>query len=214
VGIRESRNCGDQDVVCDYAVRLTNYLLIKGRYSDLLNLTLAARTATAELGSDAIARGDHNLGFAYASLPTGDRGDNLRRAIACYEAALRVLAESEFPQDWAMAQNNLGNACASLPAGDHGDNLRRAIACYKAALRVRTESGSPLDWAETQNNLGTAYVDLPTGDRHKNLERAIDCFEAALRVRTERDFPQYWRRPKSISASPMRICLLATATKI
>jgi len=164
--------------------------------------------------ADAIARGDHNLGFAYASLPTGDRGDNLRRAIACYEAALRVLAESEFPQDWAMAQNNLGNACASLPAGDHGDNLRRAIACYKAALRVRTESGSPLDWAETQNNLGTAYVDLPTGDRHKNLERAIDCFEAALRVRTERDFPQYWRRPKSISASPMRICLLATATKI
>ena len=31
----------------------------------------------------------NNLGVAYRDLPTGDRGDNLRRAIACYEAAAR-----------------------------------------------------------------------------------------------------------------------------
>jgi hypothetical protein len=31
----------------------------------------------------------NNLGTAYSDLPSGDRGDNLRRAIACYEAAVR-----------------------------------------------------------------------------------------------------------------------------
>jgi tetratricopeptide (TPR) repeat protein len=70
---------------------------------------------------------------AYSDLPTGDRGENLRRAIACFEAALRVYSEADFPQDWAMTQNNLGNAYLYLPTGDRGENLRRAIACYEAA---------------------------------------------------------------------------------
>ena len=52
----------------------------------------------------------NNLGTAYSDLPTGDRGENLRRAIDCYEAALRVYTESDFPSDWATTQNNLGNA--------------------------------------------------------------------------------------------------------
>jgi tetratricopeptide (TPR) repeat protein len=31
----------------------------------------------------------HNLGTAYFELPTGDRSENLRKAIACLEAAVR-----------------------------------------------------------------------------------------------------------------------------
>jgi hypothetical protein len=77
----------------------------------------------------------NNLGNAYTGLPTGDHGDNLQRAIACFEAALRVLTERDFPRDWARTQNNLGGAYGGLPTGDRGDNLRRAIACYEAAAR-------------------------------------------------------------------------------
>ena len=99
----------------------------------------------------------NNLGTAYSDLPTGDRGENLRRAIACYESALRVCTEADFPSDWAMTQNNLGTAYSDLPTGDRGENLRRAIACYESALRVYTEADFPSDWAMTQNNLGTAY---------------------------------------------------------
>ena len=77
----------------------------------------------------------NNLGIAYANLPTGERGDNLRRAIACFEATLRVWTERDFPHDWATTQNNLGIAYANLPTGDRGDNLRRAIECYEAAAR-------------------------------------------------------------------------------
>ena len=59
----------------------------------------------------------NNLGTAYGDLPTGDRGENLRRAIACYESALRVYTEADFPSDWAMTQNNLGTAYSEPPDG-------------------------------------------------------------------------------------------------
>ncbi len=118
------------------------------------------------------------MGGAYASLPTDDRGENLRRAIACYEAALRVFTESGSPTAWAGTQNNLGNAYCELPTGDRGENLRRAIACYEAALRVRTESDSPADWAMTQGNLGLA---LRAGGR---LNESVRAFDRAARAFT------------------------------
>jgi tetratricopeptide (TPR) repeat protein len=93
-------------------------------------------------------------------LSTGDRDQNLQRAIACCEAALRVRTESDFPSDWATTQINLGNAYSELPTGNRSENLRRAIACYEAALRVCTESDFPADWAATQFYLGLAYQDL------------------------------------------------------
>jgi tetratricopeptide (TPR) repeat protein len=133
-----------------------------------------------------------SLGVELASATLGNRSINLRRAIACYEAALRVYTESDLPAEWAMTRNNLGIACSNLPTGDRGENLRRAIACYEAALRVYTQSGFPVAWATTQNNLGNAYRNLPTGDKGENLRRAIACYEAALLVYIEPDFPAAW----------------------
>ena len=85
----------------------------------------------------------NTLGAAYADLPTGDRDQNLRRAVACYEAALRVYTEADFPTDWAMTQNNLGNAYRNLPTGDRDQSLRRAIACYEAACGSTPRPTSP-----------------------------------------------------------------------
>ena len=152
----------------------------------------ALRVQTEADFPSAWAGTQNNLGNAYSELPTGDRGENLRRAIACYESALRVYTEADFPSDWAVTQHNLGAAYRHLPTGDRGENLRRAIACYESALRVRTEADFPSAWASTQNNLGNAYSELPTGDRGENLRRAIACYESALRVRTEADFPSAW----------------------
>ena len=118
----------------------------------------------------------NNLGTAYSDLPGGDREANLRQAIACYEAALRVRTEADFPQDWAMTQNNLGNAYADLPGGDRAANLRQAIACYEAALRVYTEADFPQDWAMTQNNLGLltrALETWPPPERRSPMQPAV-----------------------------------------
>jgi tetratricopeptide (TPR) repeat protein len=134
----------------------------------------------------------HSLGSELFQASLGDRSENLHRAIACHEAALRVRTEQVFPQEWGITQNNLGNAWSNLPTGDRESNLRQAIACYEAALRVRTDQEFPQEWGITQNNLGNAWSDLLTGDRESNLRQAMTYYEAALRVRTEQGFPQKW----------------------
>jgi tetratricopeptide (TPR) repeat protein len=114
-------------------------------------------------------------------LPRGDRAENLRRAIACYEAALRVRIEVDFPADWAMTQNNLGIAYCNMPTGDRGENLRQAIACYEAALRVSTETDFPRQWADTQFNLGLTYKDLADLNKDRSaISSAVTCLEAAI----------------------------------
>ncbi len=50
----------------------------------------------------------NNLGIVYRNLPLGDRGENLTKAIACYEATLRVRREDTLPQEWAATLANMG----------------------------------------------------------------------------------------------------------
>jgi tetratricopeptide (TPR) repeat protein len=117
----------------------------------------------------------NSLGVEVWNASLGNRAANLRRAIACYEAALRVRTEADFPEDWAATQNNLGAAHADLPSGDRGENLRRAIACYEAALRVYAEADFPWDFAATCFNRGLAL--RGSGER----EAARASFGAAAR---------------------------------
>ncbi len=169
------------------------YLRQTCRFSEDVRLNEESlRRQNRETAPETWAMTQGNLGNAYASLPVGDRGENLAKAIACYEATLRVYTERDFPVAWALTQNNLGPAYGDLPTGDRGENLRKEIACYEAAQRVYTERDFPAAWAMTQNNLGIAYRNLPAGDEGENLAKAIACYEAALRVYTERDFPAAW----------------------
>jgi len=158
----------------------------------------------------------NNLGNAYSYLPIGDRGENLRKAVRCYENALRVYSENDFPQEYAGTQDNLGVAYLNLPTGDRGENLRNAVRCHENALRVYSENDFPQDYAATQNNLGNAYLCLPTGDRGENLRNAVLCYENALRVYSENDFPQdhaatqnnlggaYWQLPSGDRGENLR----------
>ncbi|MEG4347095.1 CHAT domain-containing protein, partial [Microcoleus sp. A003_D6] len=139
----------------------------------------------------------NNLANAYLYRIKGDRGDNLERAIAFYEATLQVRTRPAFPEKWAMTQNNLANAYLYRIKGDRGDNLERAIAFYEAALQVYTRPAFPEYWATTQNNLGEAYRNRIKGDRGDNLERAIAFFEAALQVGTRPAFPQDWAQTQN-----------------
>ena len=96
----------------------------------------------------------------YSDLPGGDRQENLKQAIACYEAALQVRTRGAFPADWAMTQNNLGLAYSESPEGDRQEKLKRAIACYEAALQtfrlVRIDFYVPV----VSSNLERAKEDL------------------------------------------------------
>jgi len=85
----------------------------------------------------------NNLGNAYSDLPAGDRAAHLQKAIAVYEAALRVRTEKDFPIDWAIGENTLGLARSYSTVGDRRGNLQNAKTCFEAALRVWTESDFP-----------------------------------------------------------------------
>jgi tetratricopeptide (TPR) repeat protein len=153
-GISNCQKFGAHRELINYAFSSSEYLASRGRFAERLVLAQQARIAADSLNDLATqADCDSNLGLAYWNLPSGDRGQNLQRAIACFEAALRIYTERDFPQDWARTQNNLGNAYRNLPSGDRGQNLRRSIGCYEAALRVFTERTFPQDWARTENNL-------------------------------------------------------------
>lgn len=66
------------------------------------------------------AQFENEIGIAFWRLPHINRGANLKQAITCYEAALRVYTEHDFPVQWTRPQNNLGNAYVNLPTGNRG----------------------------------------------------------------------------------------------
>jgi CHAT domain-containing protein/tetratricopeptide (TPR) repeat protein len=143
----------------------------------------------------------HNLGLAYAQMPTGDRAANLARAIECFTEALRFRTAEADPLNYAALQLNLGNAYDLMPTGDRAANLVRAIECYNEALRFFTAEADPLNYAMTQTNLGNAYGRLPTADRVADLNRAIDCYTEALRFCTaEADPPGYARTQTNLGS--------------
>ena len=144
------------------------------------------------VGSAEWAMTENNLGNAWQSLPTGDKGENLNKAIAAYEAALTVQTKADHPTNWARTQNNLGAVWFKLPTGNKGDNLLRAIAAFDDALTVFTKDSFPREWAAAENNLGAAWRDLPTGDKANNLTKAIAAYEDALTVRTKEALPAQW----------------------
>ncbi len=49
----------------------------------------------------------NNLGNAYRNLPAGDRQANLKRAIACYEAALEVFHSTRMDYYLQVVSGNL-----------------------------------------------------------------------------------------------------------
>jgi len=130
-----------------------------------------------------------SLGEAYRALQTGNRANNLTRAIACYQEALRFQSPETAPLDYARTQHDLGVAYSELLTGNRVVNLERAMAYYQEALRYRTPEAAPLDYARTQHNLGVTYRELPTGNRQINLERAIVCYQEALRFLTPEAAP-------------------------
>jgi tetratricopeptide (TPR) repeat protein len=167
--------------------RLGNFADHQGRAIEVGEGTLKI----VDPGSADWAETQLNLGSAWLRLPTGNKAENVRKAIEYFEAALTVSTKAADPTLWAATQDSLGIAWSELPTGDKSENLRKAIGCYEAVLTVRTKAAEPTGWADTQYNLGGAWFGLPTGDRAANLRKAIASMRGALRIYTQESFPEY-----------------------
>lgn len=124
------------------------------------------------------------LADALAQSPTGNRAENLERALHHYNQALEVFTCEANPQRWAYIQNNLANVYKSRTQGDRTQNIEQAIRRYTQALEVYTRRLDPEYWATVQSNLGNAYVERMEGNRAENLKQAIHHYKQALKVYT------------------------------
>jgi predicted ATPase len=89
-GVNHSRAANEHRALVEYSVSFSNHLQVSGCFAERLALAISARSAAEALKDNLlVAVCDINLGNAYWNLPSGKREENLRRAIACYEAALR-----------------------------------------------------------------------------------------------------------------------------
>lgn len=72
-------------------------------------LNLTAQTWQSQMGDEAWATALHTQAYWLDALRSFalDHGSILVQAIACYEAALRVYTEEQFPRDWASTNYNL-----------------------------------------------------------------------------------------------------------
>lgn len=146
-----------------------------------------------------------DLGSAYFARASGVRADNLEKAVAHLESALKVLAREADPLNWAAAKNNLGSVYQARIRGERADNQERAIAHFEAALPVFTRETDPLLWAQLQNNLGVVHWNRIRGGRAENIESAIKHFEAALTVFTRETHPQLWAAGQSNLGSAYQV---------
>ena len=77
-------------------------------------------------------------------LPTGDKANNLTKAIAAYEDALTVRTKEALPAQWANTLGNLAAAWRDLPYGQQSrELLHKAIAAYEDVLTIYGDGAVP-----------------------------------------------------------------------
>jgi hypothetical protein len=74
-----------------------------------------------------VARIRHNLAVAYSNLPGGERHANLKRAIAYYQAALKVFQSLSMDFDIERAQKSLELAQGELQSLGEGQGKQRDV---------------------------------------------------------------------------------------
>lgn len=74
------------------------------------------------------------MGNALSYRISGNREENIEKAISYYWFALQVSTQESNPKDWAMSQNNLGGALLDRISGNRRENIDEVIKCYRLAV--------------------------------------------------------------------------------
>jgi tetratricopeptide (TPR) repeat protein len=190
-----TRELSDRRAEANLLTQLGTIATDMERYEEAESLFQEALTISHQIGDPKIeATLYSNLGTLYLNRLTGDRGENMGRAIDFYHRALQLDTKETNPSSYATLQHNLANAYRNLPTGNRSDNLEQALTHYQEALQIFTLQAFPLQWAATQSNLGTLYSQRLVGDHLENLKQAIAAYTQAMQVYTHESFPADWLR--------------------
>lgn len=133
-----------------------------------------------------------NFSIAHAERPTGDRGENLERAIECVEAALSVLDRRSHPDTWRRAMANLAGFLGERQQGVPADNLERALAVQQEMLDTTSQDSDPEMWAKARAALGTLYLKRIHGSKFDNVRIGVELLEESLEAMPRSKAPLEW----------------------
>ncbi|HWG72935.1 MAG TPA: tetratricopeptide repeat protein [Acidimicrobiales bacterium] len=115
----------------------------------------------------------YRLGMAYAEAPIGDPGDNLRRALVCYDVAAKAFDPRFDPVEHARTLNAAGAAHRHL-----GDRAQ-AVRLFERAATLLEGRERPEELASVLNNLGLAQTELGEPALAVTaFDQALDLFTA------------------------------------
>ena len=110
-------------------------------------------------------------------LDSGDRRDNLERAVIALKEASAGYERLRDDEGLASAQHELGMVYKDRIAGDEQENIELSLICHSRALSIST---TPEDRAMAAYGLARRYRARTVGDRSRNVESAIENFRIAL----------------------------------
>ncbi|MCT9141019.1 CHAT domain-containing protein [Streptomyces violarus] len=131
----------------------------------------------------------NHLGAAYGKRLSGDRAENLERAIRYCTDSIGTRPVGSL--DWALFTGQLGQLYRDRRFGDPRENHDRAIAAFERAMTVFDREGHPYEWARLRNSMGYTRWRLRR-DEADAIEAAVEDFQEALTVLTCERYPVPW----------------------
>lgn len=126
---------------------------------------------------------------AFLKLPTGNRQDNIDKAIAGFGAALSTTV---VPEEAARLHMYLGMAMAERLRDDPADNHEAALNAMRDGLRILPADGSPELRATMKGNIATTLLRRQRGEKIGDLTEARDLCREVLDYNTLEDHPDEW----------------------
>lgn len=138
-----------------------------------------------------------NLAIAYTLDTFGTT--RLDDAKGHFNAALKILSERHYPNQWATAQSRLGSLLVTeycRKPDKRPETIEKAIECFSAAMRVNTRSAAPALWADLCSRLGEAYSYCNKSLSLQDILNSITFFEMAHSYFTPTTNPAEYERIK------------------
>jgi tetratricopeptide (TPR) repeat protein len=158
----------------------------------------ALKVITEENDAPVYATVQSGLAGLYRKRVAGNRTENLTKALAFAETALRVCQHPSCPPaSVAEVHEVIGSIYedddfASSNSRAANDDL--AIRHYLASLKRSSMYDDNYNWADRHMKVGLSYYERKNGKRRSNLKVAIKHFVEALKVFTKSKHPDKWAR--------------------
>jgi CHAT domain-containing protein/tetratricopeptide (TPR) repeat protein len=147
-----------------------------------------AKAAAAEL-TPMISILEAFRAHAYLNCPTGNRQENIDRAITGFGAALTTTV---IPEEAARLHMCIGIAMAERTRDDPADNIEAALDAMREGLRILPAEESSELRATIKGNIATTLLRRERGEKIANLIEARDLCREILEYRSLEDHPDDW----------------------